>query len=64
MYINALQWGRTLAHFQAKGEEVLYNPFNNLGFAFDKLLAIVEGKPEIVHFVEQSGQADVKKAED
>ena len=34
--------------------------FNVLVFAFDQLLAIVDGKPDIVLFVERSGQANVQ----
>jgi len=37
-----------------------YDLFNNLIFAFDELLAVVDGKPQIVPFVEQSGQANVE----
>jgi len=44
-------------------EEDYHKIFTTLFWAFDKLLAIVDGKPDIVPFVERSGQANVEVEE-
>ena len=46
---------------QSKPEDKNFHDlFNRLILAFDNLLAIVDGKPDIVPFVERSGQANVE----